>query len=379
MTSGPTRPRVNKTNKIKLSDNSLEISVFSELEEKELQYYLHLLSFKPFNKYFLSKLQYFLSEEDSKATQKLSELIDKIDKKLLQDLSFRLLDAPKLWGRFINQLLLGKVDDDSIQFLSALYGVKDTNKYKVWLKKSLALYDEINFIKNNFATANMGLVFIIVKNIVGNRNVSIPQEDLIQEGYFGLVRAIEKFDYTKGLKFSTYSTWWIRHAAQRYIQDHDALIRVPAHTDEIRNKVKEFKKNFQDEYGRLPLDNEISKGTGISLLSIATVVEPHKIVSVDEEISSDEDDFCLQLEDKNQNILQSLFNKNDLDKLLSVIDLLSPVEKKIIYGRYGFLGDEMTLAEVGKELNLSRERVRQIQDKTIDKIRELFELPSVMG
>lgn len=342
----------------KSSDNS--INIFSGLERKELEYYFHLLSFKPFNKYFEYKLTEFLEKEKFNVKQKyINELLPQLC----------MLDAPKLWGKFIYNLLSEKIVSNENDYLSVYYLVRDTEEFNSWIKQSIILYMEINLIKNNFAVSNMGLVVSTVKMTVNNKKVSIPFEDLVQEGYFGLLRAIEKFDYTKGLKFSTYSVWWIRHYVQRFIQDRDALIRVPTHTDEIRNRVREFKQNYQKQYGTLPTDQEIVNGAKISSLSIATIVEPFKIINLD---FLAPDESGLQIKYEGIDALQYLIDKKDTDVLLDAINTLTPIEKKIIYNRFGFNGEEMTLAEVGKQLDLSRERVRQIQEKTLSKMKKRF-------
>ena len=237
-------------------------------------------------------------------------------------------------------------------------------------KQCQAAIDDGTQAKRLLAEANLRLVVSIAKRYVGRGMLFL---DLIQEGNLGLIKAVEKFDYRKGYKFSTYATWWIRQAITRAIADQARTIRIPVHMVETINKLIRVSRQLLQEYGREPTPEEIAKAMGISEAKVREIIKiAQEPVSLETPIGEEEDSHLGDFipDDDAPAPAEAASHALMREQLWDVLNTLTPREEKVLRLRFGLDdGNQRTLEEVGREFRVTRERIRQIEAKALRKLR----------
>lgn len=265
----------------------------------------------------------------------------------LQDISD---DSVRMYLREIGRISLLTADDE------------------VRLAKRIEKGDKV--AKKKLAEANLRLVVSIAKKYIG-RGLSLL--DLIQEGNTGLLRAVEKFDYRKGYKFSTYATWWVRQAITRAIADQARTIRIPVHMIETINKLIRVQRQLVQALGREPLPEEIAAEMGIEIEKVEHILKiSQETVSLEAPVGEEEDSKLADFIEDKESISpqESAVYQLLRDHVSEALTILSPREQKILRMRFGLDdGKSHTLEEVGQEFGVTRERIRQIEAKALQKLK----------
>ena len=274
---------------------------------------------------------------------------------------------------FFNSIISGKEDlssEDTVKmYLKEIGRISLLNKNQEYeLSKRMAEGDLL--AKEIIAISNLRLVVSIAKKYTGRGILFL---DLIQEGNIGLIRAVEKFDYTKGYKFSTYATWWIRQAITRSIADQSRTIRIPVHMVETINKLRKVSRQLMQKFSRKPSEEEISNEMGLSVKKVREILRISQIpLSLEMPVGEENGELCDFIEDQSQiSPEKKMVNESLKTTLENVLSELNDREERVLKLRFGIEdGMPKTLEEVGKMFNVTRERIRQIEAKALEKLRQ---------
>ena len=326
-----------------------------------------------------SEILYFFPEieKDIKGLEKLFEELERkgIEIKEVKELLVERPKAermPRIVGAKIDPVQMYLKEIGKIPFITA--------QEEKELAKKIEKGDEE--AKRKLARANLRLVVSIAKKYIG-RSPHLTLLDLIQEGNLGLFRAVEKFDWRRGYKFSTYATWWIRQAISRALADQARTIRIPVHMVETLSKYSQVKRRLLQDLGREPLPEEIAAEMGIEVKKVHHLMRiSQQAVSLETPVGDEEDSVLAEFIEDEKTTPPSLEAARILlrERLKEILADLTPREQKILSMRFGLEdGITHTLEEVGQEFGVTRERIRQIEAKALERIREHRALKKLKG
>ena len=318
-----------------------------------------------------------LSDEDLDEENSIAEEISQLEKTFANASHAKINDPVKMYLKEIGQIplldpkkepIIARQIQEGEQAKEDMKNLDLSDEEKKKLAKIIADGEEA---KQTLISSNLRLVVSIAKKYVGRGMLFL---DLIQEGNCGLIKAVEKFDYTKGFKFSTYATWWIRQSITRAIADQARTIRIPVHMVETINKLTRIQRQLVQDLGRDPLPEEIAEK--MENISAEKVREIQKIaldpVSLETPIGEEDDSHLGDFIEDKDTLSPDDYTNNQLlkDEINAVLQGLTEREEKVLRLRFGLLdGRTRTLEEVGKEFNVTRERIRQIEAKALRKLK----------
>lgn len=289
-----------------------------------------------------------------------------------------LLDMSKSESKHNSDRKISKLRTKLNKYL--IVALEDSDEVRARMDKINGRFDDYEDAKKKLSSGNLRLVVSIAKKY---RNRGMPFLDLIQEGNTGLMKAVEKYEYRRGYKFSTYATWWIRQAITRAIADQARTIRIPVHMIETMSRIRKAQKEIIQRDGYVPTIEEVAKEAGIPIEEAKRVMKNSKHpISLDRPISEGDDSYFGEfIEDKSQqNPLSTAFYDLLQEEVEVVLNTLTFREGEIMRLRYGLGdGDTYTLEEVGKRFNVTRERVRQIEAKAIRKLQHPVRARKLQG
>ena len=318
-----------------------------------------------------------LSDEDLDEEDSIAEEISQLEKTFANASHAKINDPVKMYLKEIGQIPLLDPKEEPIiarqiqEGEEAKEAMKNPDLSDEEKKKLAKVIADGEQAKQTLISSNLRLVVSIAKKYVGRGMLFL---DLIQEGNCGLIKAVEKFDYTKGFKFSTYATWWIRQSITRAIADQARTIRIPVHMVETINKLTRIQRQLVQDLGRDPLPEEIAEK--MENVSAEKVREIQKIaldpVSLETPIGEEDDSHLGDFIEDKDTLSPDDYTNNQLlkDEINAVLQGLTEREEKVLRLRFGLLdGRTRTLEEVGKEFNVTRERIRQIEAKALRKLK----------
>ena len=359
-----------------------------KIEGLEIALWAHLLSYGPVLDHVLkicertleNSLAEFKTLRKLRGAGKQSSLeravVKTAERLRALDVDKRILDVVLAELKKINRGLAGRLINDKLEF-SPKSGV-----FKKYLRDVARAYNQAHGAKNEFVKANLRLVVSIARRFNYGR---MPLADLIQEGNIGLIKAVERYDYRRGYRFSTYASWWIRHAISRALADKGRAVRLPVHMIDAYHRVAKSKRELSGKLGRQPTSEELGEATGIAPVKI----EKMRTFLLDQSFSldrtiSDEDgrkfiDFIQDPNAENHSATDVLVDEAMQSEVRSQLQHLKPIEADILRQRFGLDTDkELTLKEIGEKYNLSRERIRQLQEQALLKMRRALQRKDLM-
>ena len=328
-----------------------------------------------------SEILYFFpqAEKNLEGLETLYEVLEKNGIEVKEAKEF--LEVEKISGKPKKALPLGTLDPVQMY-------LKEIGQYSFITpqeEKDLSKRIEKGDVeaKKKLAQANLRLVVSIAKRYIG-RSPNLTLLDLIQEGNLGLFRAVEKFDWRRGYKFSTYATWWIRQAITRALADQSRTIRIPVHMVETLSKFVQARRRLLQELGREPLPEEIAAEMGLPVEKVRHIMKiSQATISLETPVGEgDSDSILAEFVKDEEGVPPSLSAARNLlrERLKEILVDLTPREQKILSMRFGLDdGITHTLEEVGKEFGVTRERIRQIEAKSLERIREHRKLGKLKG
>ncbi|MGE0009278.1 MAG: RNA polymerase sigma factor RpoD [Candidatus Babeliales bacterium] len=348
------------------SDAKSKKELTKKIETHQAEVFATIQSIKFANK-FIKRMAKRIQKALSKLQEKEQEIVEVTTelKKLQKSKTLEEQEQEAL--EFYERTL--RIAQKTVSTLEAEIGlpIEEAQKLFAQLQEGITI-DKL--AKDDLARANLRLVVNIAKKYV-NRGLHFL--DLIQEGNIGLMKAVEKFEFERGYKFSTYATWWIRQAITRAIADQSRTIRVPVHMVETLNKINKIKRTFMQEHGREPSNQELSKELNLDEKKIKNIIKISKEpISLETPVGDSEDAYIKDfIENEDEYSPADSVASNDLkERVRELLKGLTPREEKVLKMRFGIdVASEHTLEEVGKDFGVTRERIRQIEVKAIRKLR----------